>query len=267
MTVRMTTIDQMISLARNDGVRYQSALPFLLEPAQPNGRSALLVHGFSASPEEMRIPAQHLCSQGWRVLAIRLKGHGTSPQDLRHCRWQDWLESLVEGYKLLADNQSPVDLVGQSTGALLSLMLCRQHEINRLVLLSPFVKLAHRLAEHTGWLKYFRPWQRRELSPDQARHYYADRPLAAIAQILRLRDTLLPQLPLIENPTLVIAAAGDQTTAAGSAEQLFSSLGSREKYFHLLGSNVPHVLTTAENPQLERTCRLISRFLNGHHKP
>lgn len=266
MTVRMINLDQMISQARNDGVRYQSALPFLLEPTQANGRSVLLVHGFSASPEEMRIPAQHLCSQGWRVLAIRLKGHGTSPQDLRRCRWQDWLESLEEGYELLADGSSPVDLVGQSTGALLSLLLCRTHEINRLVLLSPFVKLAHRLAEHTGWLKYFQPWQRRELSPEQAQHYYADRPLAAIAQILRLRDRLLPQLTLIENPTLVIAAAGDQTTAHGSAEQLFTLLGSREKSFHLLGPDVPHVLTTAENPHLEKTCQLVSDFLNGNHK-
>jgi carboxylesterase len=263
----MINIDQMIRQARNDGVLHQSALPFLLEPAQPNGRSALLVHGFSASPEEMRIPAQHLFSQGWRVLAIRLKGHGTSPQELRHCQWQNWLESLEEGYELLAEGSSPVDLVGQSTGALLCLLLCRKREIRRLVLLSPFLKLAHRLAEHTRWLKYFQPWQRRELSLEQAQHYYADRPLAAIAQILRLRDTLLPQLALIQNPALVVAAAGDQTTAFGSAEQLFSLLGSREKFFHLLGPEVPHVLTTAENPELERTCRLISDFLSSCHEP
>jgi len=262
----MLNINQLISQAKSEGVHHQSALPFLLEPAQFNGRSALLVHGFSASPEEMRILAGHLCSLGWRVLGVRLKGHGTSPQDLRHCRWQDWLQSLEDGYEVLADGSAPIDLVGQSTGALLSLLLCRKRNIHRLVLLSPFIKLAHRLAEHTGWLKYFQPWQRRQLTPEQAQHYYADRPLAGIAQILRLRDQLLPQLALIENSTLVIAAEGDQTTARGSAAQLFSRLGSREKYFHLLGPEVPHVLTTGENPQLEKTCQLIGDFLQGLHK-
>lgn len=258
----MIDMNQLISQAKKEGVQHQSALPFLLEPAKFNGRSALLVHGFSASPEEMRIPAQHLCSRGWRVLAIRLKGHGTNPQDLRQCHWQDWLKSLQEGYEFLAEGQTAiVDLVGQSTGALLSLQLCRRHKINRVVLLSPFVKLAHPLAEYTRWLQYFRPWQRRELPPEQALHYYADRPLASIAQILRLRDKLLPQLSLIENPCLVIAAEGDQTTAPGSAAKLFSLLGSAEKAFHLFGPEVPHVLTTHENPQLEKTCHLIGDFL------
>jgi esterase/lipase len=35
------------------------------------------------------------------VMGVRLSGHGTSPWDLRQQTWQDWLDSLYQGWRIL----------------------------------------------------------------------------------------------------------------------------------------------------------------------
>jgi len=64
-------------------------------------------------------------------------------------------------------------------------------------------------------------------------------------------------------PTIVLSAQGDQTIAHKSAWELYRLLGSKAKSFHQYGPNVPHVLTTADNPHLEDTLARISGFLIG----
>ena len=61
--------------------------PFFLEGG-PSG--ALLIHGFTGSPPEMRLVGQYLHERGLTVSAPLLPGHGTSADDLNRCRWSDW---------------------------------------------------------------------------------------------------------------------------------------------------------------------------------
>ena len=55
------------------------AEPFFL-PGRSEG--VLLLHGFTGSPSEMKLYGAYLQQCGYTVLAIRLAGHGTSPEDL-----------------------------------------------------------------------------------------------------------------------------------------------------------------------------------------
>ena len=48
---------------------------------------ALLVHGFTASPTEMRLLGNHLHQRGLTVAAPLLPGHGTNLADLSKQRW------------------------------------------------------------------------------------------------------------------------------------------------------------------------------------
>ena len=66
----------------------ESAEPYFLKPKQPNGCGVLLVHGFLASPAEVRGFGERLVSEGYTVIGVRLKGHGTSPWDLRSTSWK-----------------------------------------------------------------------------------------------------------------------------------------------------------------------------------
>ena len=44
--------------------------------------SALLVHGLTGTPYEMRYLGERLAAQGIRVRGVRLAGHATAPEDL-----------------------------------------------------------------------------------------------------------------------------------------------------------------------------------------
>ncbi len=69
-------------------------------------------------------------------------------------------------------------------------------------------------------------------------------------------------LPALKTPTLILAAQGDQTVAPGTGRNLYEKLGGSENQFHFYGPEVPHVLSTAENPMLEDCLQRISAFLS-----
>jgi carboxylesterase len=248
--------------ANKDGVAHPQNLPFLFKPEKPNGKAILLIHGFGASPYEMIPLADFLCAEGYLALGVRLAGHGTSPEDLRTCQWQDWVNSVERGYACLQKTGMPIDLIGQSTGALIGLTFALQKELARLVLLSPFLKLHHPLANFAGVLKYLIPYQQRHLPYPEKLHYYERRPLAGIEQIGKLRDQLVHKLNQIKNPALVLAAEGDKTVAKGSGRALFENLNNPLNRFHLFGPEVPHVLSTQENPKFQEACTIIEEFLH-----
>ncbi|MBE0598813.1 MAG: alpha/beta fold hydrolase [Desulfuromonadales bacterium] len=243
-----------------DQQQRQENLPFSLEPQQPNGAAVLLVHGFTATPREMRRVAESLAADGFRTLAVCLPGHGTTPEDLAERTCEEWLQAVAAGYAELAGHHR-VYGVGMSSGALLLLCAAPRCTFSGLVLLSPYLRLRHRLAPLVWLLRYFRPFQHRPLPAELRPYYYERRPLAGVHQLQRLIRTTRSLLPQVTAPVLAIAAVEDPTVEPGSAWQLMQRLGGERREFHLYGPGVGHVLTTRENPQLADTLMLVSRFL------
>jgi hypothetical protein len=101
----------------------QSGAPFLLLPEKHVRKGVLLVHGFLASPAELAEYGHTLSAKGYAVLGVRLDGHGTSPWDLKARTWQQWLNSVRRGYRILSAFVDQVVIVGFSAGGVLSLML------------------------------------------------------------------------------------------------------------------------------------------------
>jgi carboxylesterase len=246
--------------AHSDGVRLDEHLPHYAEPAGAKA-AVLLVHGFSATPWEMRPLADSLAERGFATLSVRLPGHGTSPEDLATRRWEEWLATLERGYDLLAARFARVYGAGLSTGSLLLLALARQRQLHGLVLLSPYLRMRHRLAPLVNWLRYLHPYQHRSLAGDAARHYYARRPLAGIHQINRLLRTLSHRLGEITLPVLVMNGEGDQVIDIDSGHRLFEQLGSTVKVYERLGPEAPHVLTSADNPHRQTVLEMAGAFL------
>ena len=60
------------------------------------------MHGFTATPWEVRPFAEALAESGYVALGVRLPGHGTRPEDLARRRYEEWLAAVEEGYGLLA---------------------------------------------------------------------------------------------------------------------------------------------------------------------
>jgi len=253
-------LEAELQLARTDGVGHAEHLPFF---GAPDGARAavLLVHGFSATPWEMRPLADSLIGRGFACLAVRLPGHGTTPEDLAGRRWEEWLMAVVSGYDLLAAHFPRVSGAGLSTGSLLLLALARQRQLTGLVLLSPYLRLRHRLAPLASWLRHLRPYHDRLLAGDAARHYYSRRPVAGVHQINRLLRALSPRLGEITVPVLAMHGEGDQVIDIESGRRLVEQLGSTVKVYERFGPEAPHVLTDAENPHRQTVLEMVGRFL------
>jgi carboxylesterase len=252
-------LNEEVSLAQAAGVQ-EADLPFFVSPPEVTA-AVLLVHGFSATPWEMRPLAEDLAQRGIASLAVRLPGHGTSPEDLAEKRFEEWVDTVLRGFDLLTGHFPRTYGAGLSTGSLLLLALALRRQPDGLVLLSPYLRLRHRLAPFAGWLRYLKPYQHRPLAGEEARHYYERRPLAGVHQINRLVRTLAPRLGEITVPVLAIHGEGDQTVNIDSGRELVDRLGSKVKVYERLGPEAPHVLTGVENSQRSVVFDLIGKFL------
>src|SRR5512143_863129 len=72
--------------------------PFLFSTAAPcqctrtyvDVRAALLIHGFTGTPYEVRPLAEHLAGRGLEVATPVLPGHGQDAAALNRTTWRDW---------------------------------------------------------------------------------------------------------------------------------------------------------------------------------
>lgn len=235
--------------------------PFHLHPKTQGKPGVLLVHGFTASPWEMRPLGEILCQAGYPVSAVRLPGHGTTPEDLCQRRYEEWVDATREAYNVLKQETGSVHAIGMSTGALVLLALAADQDFRSMVLLSPFMAMLHRLAPFTGILRHFRKFQPRDLATHLAGFYYDRRPVNGVYQICRLIRQIRSALPTITAPTLAINALGDRTVKVDSGYELFLRLGSECKEYHLFGPQIGHGLASPDHPSWQPMLDLILRFL------
>lgn len=238
--------------------------PFICRPENRTRESvALLVHGFTGSPWEMIPLARHLAMNGVTSLAVRLPGHGTTPEDLANRSFEEWVEAVSNGQHFLMNEGQRQIAVGLSTGAMVVIAAHLSRQFDGLALLSPYLKVRHRLAPLAGLLRHFISYQKREIPDIERLHYYDKRPLEGIHQLNRLIKSIKEHLPAVSVPTLVACSDGDSTIDPESAIELYRLLGSRTKELHRFGAEVPHVLTTPENPKQQEVLELVSRFIDS----
>lgn len=100
--------------------------------------AALLIHGLTGTPFEMKFLAKRLNKAGFTVYAPCLAGHGTSIDELAATKWQDWYSSVFKAFRKLKAEYETVSVSGLCMGALLALQLASEtgEEINSISLLS-----------------------------------------------------------------------------------------------------------------------------------
>lgn len=101
---------------------------------------AVLVHGVTASSRTWWRVGPWFTENGWRAVAVDLRGHGKSPRAADGLGLEDLAGDLHETVSgLLGPGESIDVLLGHSLGALATLELCREHRglVQRLVLEEP----------------------------------------------------------------------------------------------------------------------------------
>ena len=210
----------------------------------------LLIHGFTGSPAEMRLLGEYLHACGLTVSGPLLPGHGTTPEEMANCCWQDWARASLEAYRRLRARCETVFVGGLSMGALLSAYVASEvDDLAGLMLYSPALKAANWMLPLAGLAKYVMPMNRppegTDLTDPEAPArlwHYEVRPTAAAAEMYRLQRVVRRRLGDITTPALVVYSTADRSIHPQSAPRMFEGLGTSDKELLLL-HNSGHCLT------------------------
>lgn len=208
-----------------------------------NRTGVLLIHGFTGTPSEMHYLGEFLRDKGFTVKGILLKGHGTTPEDMRKCSFRDWMRGAAEGYKSLKQECDEVFAVGLSMGGLLSLYLARNYDIKGAAVLSAPIRIHGRAAALSYLERNFKTYILRNSEKKDINIISYDRsPLAGVHNLFKLIRYVKENLQYIEKPVLIMQSYRDRTVSPMSANIIYNNIGSRDKsiiYLHKSG----HVIT------------------------
>lgn len=200
-------------------------------PGGPVG--VLLIHGFTGAPTEMRLLGNYLHAHGLTVLAPLLPGHGTSVEEMNRCKWTDWTACAEAALAELRARCDTVVVGGLSMGSLLTLYLAEHHpDLPGAIVYSPAVKIADRRLALTPIAKYFVRTLPKDdgdsdlTSADASTHLwsYDDNPVAAAAELLKLRRRVERHLAEVTCPLLIVHSTLDRSIHPGSARLTYERI-------------------------------------------
>lgn len=242
--------------------------PFDL-PGGPD--AALLIHGLTGSPFEVRYLAERLHQTGMRCLGPLLVGHGGPARTLATTSRTEWLTQTHEALRRL-EGARRTFVVGCSMGALVACVLAHEAPaaVDGLALLAPALRLATpgRLAaalgrtvlgsriivpKRTGSDVHDPEMRRRNPCMNWV-------PLAAVAELEALASEVDRMLPGVAAPAIVVAGAQDHTVTMGGARRLARRLGSGPAELLVLPASY-HVVGIDQ--ERDRCADAILRFFSG----
>jgi len=237
------------------------------------GDPVVMVHGLAASLHDWDMLLAELITRGYSSYALDLLGHGKSPKpkqpeqytgDSVFTHMANWIDSL--------NFDEPVILIGHSLGGYLSLQYVLQYpeRVRALVLVNPFFTQSqlpsmvrfflHRTLNNTSLIERTPYWlfrmivdvtslqfgysrARRHNLPEIVRIQTAldyKRAAPGIYNIIRTLRELDPNLSNINQPTLVIWGARDQTIDPKTFPLLVEKLPNARAEIMPVCGHIPH---------------------------
>ncbi|MGC1189236.1 MAG: alpha/beta fold hydrolase [Candidatus Binatus sp.] len=239
--------------------------------------SALLIHGLSGTPYEMRYLGERLAARGVRVRGVKLAGHAAQPEELGAASYDNWYESAVNGLEELRQHGEPIVVVGLSMGAVLAARLTADQgeSIAGVTLLAPafFLPTSTTLALRAlrGVLGsiveriYLLNPAGSDIHDAAARSVHPSArlmPLSAPLKLLDLSALVKPMLARITQPALVMHARRDHTCPMRkNVDYVMKHLGSAEKRAIELDESY-HVITVDSEKErvVDEVAGFVERF-------
>lgn len=225
------------------------------EPFEYPGRpdiGALLVHGFTGSPFELRPVGKALAASGIGSEGVLLRGHGTHPDDMVGYRYTDWIADVEAGLDRLLGRHDRAVLVGLSMGGTLTLnVAARRANDPRVVGLVSIggtlyladwrLRIVHLINKVVKWQAWGQPDIKDRSAWDRHVAYRRIR-TCTIPEVLRLMRETSSLLAEIHQPALIVQARDDHIVPAGNAERIRDGIASVDRRVLIL-DNCYHVST------------------------
>lgn len=228
---------------------------------QGNETGILLVHGFTATTAEVRLLGDFLHARGYTISAPLLPGHGTSPDEMNKCKWQDWTNAVERAYCDLAVKCKRVFIGGESMGGVLSLFTASIHpEAAGVLLYAPAMQiyapsslmLARLLSPFQAYVK--KP-VRAPTAVDPRWKGYAVNPLRALVQLGKLQTETRRRLPKIAQPVFIAQGRLDLAIDPRSGQIILDEISSTQKELHWFERSTHCVLLDQEWEQIAEMAR------------
>lgn len=222
------------------------AEPFFFEG---NEVGCLVCHGFTGTTQSMRFLGEFLAREGGlTVIGPRLKGHGTSVEDMARSTAEEWIRSVEAALQTLRERCSQIFITGLSMGGTLTLYTAAMHPdvirgaipINGAVFVNSPDLAALAFMENAppaipgvgGDIK----------KPGVSELAYEQVPVPAIRHIYALMSVTRELLPRVLCPTLVFQSRDDHVVPPENAPYIIDHIGAEEKRLVWL-ENSYHVAT------------------------
>ena len=221
----------------------------------------LLLHGFTATTVEVRPMAKFLHDFEYTVTGPLLPGHGHTPEEMNQVSWKDWFECAENTYVALKKDCDKVFVLGESMGALLSLLLLSHHpEINGGMLFAPALKVPGLGAAEFLWpFKSYIP--KKNIDETMEWQGFNVVPLHAAAQLLKLQRQVKRSMYKINNPTLIFQGKLDRSIDQISSVLVLEGIHSSDKELVYMEESTHCVLIDRQLPDAEIACL---EFIRSH---
>jgi carboxylesterase len=189
---------------------------------------ALVLHGFTGTPQGVRDWGQALAAGGLTITVPRLPGHGTRWQDMARTRWTDWYAEAERAFDELRGCCAEVFVCGLSMGGTLGLRLAEQRpgEIAGVIVVNASLATERKDAKLLPLLRHFIPAFPGVggdiAKPGVAELAYAKMPLQAAYSLSQLWEVTRADLSAITCPILSFRSETDHVVEPVSGELLMS---------------------------------------------
>lgn len=220
-----------------EGDRHLINEPFFFQGG--NGKAVLLIHGWTATPYEVRRLGMYLNENGYTASGPMLRGHGTTPKDLEGVKWTDWIKNIEASYDELKKNHEKVYIAGTSIGGSLALILAKKKpDISGLVLMAtPYkIKIEKIVILFAKLSRLFKKYNRKYYPPTFGLSTtitrliaYQTYPIDSALETFNLVKKSRENLGEIKQPCFVIQSSSDHVVARKSLENIYNKISSQIK--------------------------------------
>jgi carboxylesterase len=231
----------------------------------------LVLHGFTGSPQTMRLVADALVAAGWSVELPRLPGHGTDVEEMLTTTFDDWSAVVESTFVDLASRVRSVVVVGLSMGGTLAAWVVARHpsEVAGAVFINAAVapidpamlELVDQMIEAGETVA---PGVGSDIAdPDASEDAYEGTPLVPLKSLAAAVLDLEPRLGSITCPVLIMTSPNDHVVEPKASDLLAEAVGGPVERVTLERSF--HVATLDYDKQLviDRTIEFVQRVTSG----
>lgn len=195
----------------------------------------IFIHGFTGSPISMRPWADFFSAKGYTVSVPLLPGHGTTPEDLNHVKWQQWPAKVEEELDWMTREGITPFLFGLSMGGgtTLHVALRKSSLLAGIVLVNPMIHLKrvpHQLAWAISRFQKMRSSVGDDVKkPGVTEHGYDSLPVVGLYQLLKMLSYTRKRLHDVTTPLMLFHSKDDHTLPVSNTEIVMKSVGSMSK--------------------------------------